>query len=233
MIADPMWEVLDVALATPDDVGPAGVDPARRAVVELARRRFGVALAPPYAERPDNPSEVPVRRGGATDGPAVAVVQRRAWRAKYRGLLSDAFLDGLDFSYLGTYWIARAAVSPSPRHRLLVAGRPGEVHGTVTTSPSRDTDTPPTIGEVRTLSVDPSSTRRGLGSMLLAAAVDALAADGFVEATLWVFEGNAAARMFYESRGWVTDGARTVSAIGPESVDEVRYRRRVNVRGRA
>lgn len=229
VIRDPLREVLDAALRTPDDATTADLDPAEVATLALARRRFGVALPPPYAARPADPAALPIRPGGPTDGAAIAVVERRAWRVGYRGVVSDAFLDQLDLGYLGPYWSGRAAVSPSPRHCLLVAGPPGEVHGAIDTGPTRNEATdgpadPATTGEVRSLHVDPSAGGAGLGSALLAAAETALVAAGFDAATLWVVEGHARARAFYEGRGWEADGAHKVVMAGPERLEEVRYR---------
>ncbi len=230
MIGDPWREVLDIALRTPDDAGPNDVAPADRAALELARRRFGVGLPPPYARPPTDPAELPIRPAGSGDGPAIAVIQRRAWRARYRGLLSDAFLDALDLSYLGPYWSGRAAVSPSRRHRLLVAGSPGQVFAAVDTGPSRDDDDEvapdgtPITGELRSFYVDPTVIELGLGSVLHGQALDALVASGFTGATLWVVEGNAPARSFYEAKGWRADGATTITPVESEELHEVRYR---------
>ena len=230
MIRDPLQEVLDAALRTPDATAPGAVDPSTLTALRLARRRFGVALPPPFVAVPAEPARLPLRPAGPTDGPAIAAVQRRAWRVRYRGLIADAFLDGLDFSYLGGYWTGRATVSPSPRHRLLVAGPPGEVHGVVDTGPARDDDARVAAdgtvltGEVRSLYVDPSVFGRGLGSALLHAAEGALATAGFTAgAVLWVVEGNAGARAFYERWGWAPDGARKVTPVDDERLDEVRY----------
>ncbi|MGI8937675.1 MAG: GNAT family N-acetyltransferase [Iamia sp.] len=226
MIRDPLEEVLEVAERTPDEATAADLDPGDVATLALARRRFGVALPPPFAPRPAEPARLPIRSGGPTDGAAIAAVQRRAWRASYRGVVSDAFLDDLDLDYLGGLWGGRAAVAPSARHRLLVAGRPGEVHGVVDTGPTRDEDGrgQAELGEIRNLHVDPSVAGAGLGSTLLAAAEAALAASGFTGATLWVIEGNARARRFYGRWGWAADGATKTTKAGTEDLSVVRYR---------
>lgn len=232
MIRDPLEEVLGASLRAADDATVETVDAGDLRDVRLARRRFGVALPPPFVPVPSAPAAVPLREAGPTDGAAVAAVQRRAWRTGYRGILrADAFLDDLDFSYLGAYWTGRAAVAPTPRHRLLVAGPPGEVHGMVDVGPSRDADAPAggdglaTVGEVRSLYVDPSVQGAGLGSVLFAAAHEVLRRQDVGEATLWVFAGNARARAFYEAAGWALDGGTLVTTLGDEDVDEVRYRR--------
>ncbi len=198
-------------------------------MLRLARRRFGVGLPPPFVERPGEPATLRIRPGGASDGAAIAAVQRRSWRVSYRGLISDRFLDGLDFSYLGAYWCGRAAVSPGPRHRLLVAGRPGEVHGVVDTGPSREADAAAADGwgEVRSLYLDPTVIGRGLGSVLLQAAEGQLRDAGFASALLWVVDGNGPARRFYERHGWEADGATKRTPVADEVLAEVRYGRRL------
>ena len=230
MIRDPLEEVLGASLRAADDAVVGTVDPGALRDLHLARRRFGVALPPPFVPVPGTPAALPQRLAGPGDGAAIAAVQRRAWREGYRGLVSDAFLDDLDFSYLGAYWTGRATVSPTPRHRLLVAGSRGEVHGVVDAGPARDDDGPtgpdglPATGEVRSLYVDPSVQGRGLGGVLLAAAIAVLVAQGSAELVLWVVEGNVRARRFYERRGWAADGGRKVTAVADEALPEVRYR---------
>jgi hypothetical protein len=42
---------------------------------------------------------------------------------------------------------------------------------------------------------------------------------------LWVLEGNARARHFYECAGWAVDGARKDDVVAGVPVGEIRYRR--------
>lgn len=223
MIQDPAAELFGIALRTPDDLPPDAVPAADRRVLALARRRFGLALPPPFVPVPTG--EIPVRPGDGADGPAIAAVQRRCMRARYRGVFTDGFLDHLDFSYLGALWTGRAAVAPSPRHRLLVAGRRGEVHGMVAIGPTRDDDLDPARhGEVRSLYLDPTVIGRGLGRRLFHAAVESLGDCGFDDISLWVIEGNRDGSAFYERLGWEPDGVRQTVTVGGVTTDEVRYR---------
>jgi GNAT superfamily N-acetyltransferase len=66
---------------------------------------------------------------------------------------------------------------------------------------------------------------QGVGRLLMAAAVSALVDEQFSEATLWVLEGNARARRFYQAAGWNADGAAKDGAVGGVSIHELRYRR--------
>jgi GNAT superfamily N-acetyltransferase len=77
-------------------------------------------------------------------------------------------------------------------------------------------------GELRNLYVAPTAWGSGAASELMRAALDWLAESGVHEAVLWVGEGNARARRFYEREGWTADGETRESPLGPP---EVRYRR--------
>ena len=61
-------------------------------------------------------------------------------------------------------------------------------------------------------------------SALLAHALEDLAGRA-KRVTLWVLEGNVAARAFFEARGWETDGSRTADLVGEVLLPAVRYRR--------
>ena len=56
------------------------------------------------------------------------------------------------------------------------------------------------------------------------AALDSLRQAGFVEATLWVLDGNERARRFYEVGGWEFDGATKDDQREGFTLSEVRYR---------
>lgn len=137
VIADPVAELLGLITAV-GDPAPSDATPAARAQAALLRRRFGLALPPPFAGAP-SPGE-PVRMATALDGPAIAAVKWRAFGTSYRGILPDAFLDQRDLVPPVSFWIGRAMVPPSRRHRLLVWGRPGTVFGYVDLGPIHPED---------------------------------------------------------------------------------------------
>jgi GNAT superfamily N-acetyltransferase len=108
--------------------------------------------------------------------------------------------------------------------KLLVADRDGELVGYTACGESRDPDTVPETGEIRTLFVLPGSWRGGVGGALMAAALDELRSRGYAEATVWSFADNERANAFYEAHGFERDGAeRTEEAWA--NIPEVRYRR--------
>jgi len=174
-------------------------------------------------------SEIVVRPAGAADAEAIARVRIASWRGAYRGIVPDAFLDGLDpVSEVATWrerlagpaavwmWVA-SILEPLAAPRLA---------GYVTAGPARHAGEEG-LGEVWAIYVDPETQARGVGRALMAAATRGLAAHGFREAVLWVFEANASARVFYERLGWAPDGAAKPLAIGGAAPIELRYRRRL------
>jgi ribosomal protein S18 acetylase RimI-like enzyme len=165
---------------------------------------------------------VTVRPATAADAPAMGRLVVRAWQAAYRGLMPDAYLDGLRAEDRAAYWDG-ALRREDLRGVVLVAERDGEVVGFAAAGPSPD---PEGAGELFAINVDPAHWGTGAGRALLEAAQDELARLGFAETVLWVLPANARARRFYERAGWVSDGTeQTVDAFGV-TVPEVRYRRR-------
>jgi GNAT superfamily N-acetyltransferase len=128
----------------------------------------------------------------------------------------------------------RLALLPSPAERwkreaphevTLVAEDGGELVAFALIRCSSDPDAHPLqIGELDTFYGLPSSWGRGVGQLLMRAALDALRAQGYREATLWTAEQNERPRRIYEAAGWELDGARRLKTfLGVEFV-ELRYR---------
>lgn len=77
---------------------------------------------------------------------------------------------------------------------------------------------------------------RGVAQLLLTAAEDQVANNGFGEAWLAVVASNARARAFYERAGWIDQGMFDYQAFGeagPIRVPAHRYTKRVSPRARA
>jgi ribosomal protein S18 acetylase RimI-like enzyme len=231
VIADPSAEVLALVRSFGDPAPSAAPASAQRRA-ELVRRRFGVALPPPFAGQPA--PEEPVRAATAHDGAAIAAVKWRAFGTSYRGVLPDAFLDERDVVPPASYWIGRAMVPPSRRHHLLVWGRPGRVFGYVDTGPAHlgDVASAPDglaaddVGEVFELYVDPAVQGAGGGVRLLDAARSALVDAGFRRLELSVVATNDRAQAFYRRQGWEPTGRVVHVDLGSLVFDEVRFARR-------
>lgn len=170
------------------------------------------------------PMAVIVRPAGVPDAAGLARVRIAAWRAAYRGIVPAAVLDALDPDAETARWRTGMSTPRPAFTRVAFAGSPVGLVGFVVAGPARG-DEVAGLGEIYAIYVDPEVQGRGIGRALIEAGVLGLAARGFAEAILWVFEANAPARGFYEQMGWAADGAAKPFEIGGAALLEVRYRR--------
>lgn len=228
VVADPVAELIRL-VTEPGD--PPPTEPARASArtAALIRRRFGLALPPPFIGRPG--AEEPVRVAVAADGAAIAAIKWRAFGGSYRGgVLSDEFLDQREVVPPASFWVGRAMLPPSRRHRLLVWGRPGTVFGYLDAGPVHPEDADPTqpeSGEVYELYVDPTAQRRGGGARLLDAAEEWFRSVGYERAELSTLASNPGGQAFYRSRGWEPTGRIVPVDLGVVAFEEVRFASRL------
>lgn len=228
VVADPTADLVRLVTETGD---PPPSEPTRAAArsAALIRRRFGLALPPPFIGRPG--PEEPVRVAGATDGAAIAAIKWRAFGTNYRGgVLPDAFLDRRDVVPPASFWVGRAMVPPSRRHRLLVWGRPGTVFGYLDAGPVHPEDVDPAqpdSGEVYELYVDPTAQGQGGGAQLLEAAEDWFRSVGYERAELSTLVTNPGAQAFYRARGWEPTGRIIPVDLGTVAFEEMRFASRL------
>jgi ribosomal protein S18 acetylase RimI-like enzyme len=157
-----------------------------------------------------------IRPAEPADALAVARVHVRAWQGAYRGLMADAYLDGLRPEDRATRYTF-AAPPPAPQTVVALDGDAVVGFATITTD-ARDP------GELLAINVDPDAWRHRVGSALIAEARAGLVAQGCRTATLWLLVGNERAARFYERDGWSFDGTRRTDEVWGITVDELRYR---------
>jgi GNAT superfamily N-acetyltransferase len=167
-----------------------------------------------------------IRRALADDALGVATVHVRSWQATYKGLMPDPYLDQLDVERRRVGWERTIAEADWPRSGTLVATEAnGRIIGFAHVGPARDGDGDPTVvGELAAIYLLPDVWGSGVGRRLMVAAVNVLRDAGFVEAILWVLEGNERAQRFYDIGGWQLDGATKDVVIADMRLAEVRYR---------
>jgi GNAT superfamily N-acetyltransferase len=156
------------------------------------------------------------------DAMEVARVHVRSWQAGYRGLLPDAYLDGLRAEDRAQHY--RLGSEDVREPATVVAVEAGAICGFATTAPARDSDAQED-GELFALYVDPEWWGHGIGAALISAARSRLVDVGFRGAVLWLLAGNARADRFYRIDGWAPDGSRRSDTMWDVRVDEARYRR--------
>ena len=167
-----------------------------------------------------------IRAARVTDASQIAVVHVRSWQGAYRGLLPQAYLDGLDPAQRVGRWERSLAEAEDRRNGVLVADASGTLLGFVGYSPSRDGDADPArVGEIDAIYLLPNAWGKGVGRLLMDAALGRLAEARFDRVTLWVLDSNVRARRFYEAGGWLADGARKIEDSRGFPIAQVRYKR--------
>ncbi len=144
-----------------------------------------------------------VRAATPADALEVAGVHVRSWQVGYRGLLPQAYLDGLRPEERARRYTFGDTGTGRPL--TVVAVEQGVICGFATTGPSRDRDVRD-AREVLALYVDPDHWGSGVGRLLIDGARSRLGREGASEAVLWVLAGNERARRFYRADGWAPDG---------------------------
>ena len=162
-----------------------------------------------------------IRDATIEDAEAIALVHVDGWQWGYRGLLPDTYLNELSADRRAEQW--RSWLLDPGHTRTFVAEAEDRCIGFAAAGPSRDPGAGPSVGEVYAIYLEEHVAGTGVGTALLRAAIESLAAQGWTHATLWVLDGNGRARRFYEREGWTLDGAAKSEPREDFVIDEVRY----------
>jgi ribosomal protein S18 acetylase RimI-like enzyme len=169
---------------------------------------------------------VVIRSATPEDALAIATIHVGAWKAAYRGIVPDDFLDSLSIEQRSDAW--RQILSEGSPENVLVAQTADSIVGWISAAASRDPDAEPSTGEIWAVYVAPAHWRTGIGRLLCQQAERRLVEQGLNEVTLWVLKDNRLARQFYGSTGFITDPQRekTIVRAGTE-LQEIRMRKRL------
>jgi ribosomal protein S18 acetylase RimI-like enzyme len=163
-----------------------------------------------------------VREMTLADCDRVAEIRIGGWRAAYRGLMPQPYLDALSVSEDADRHRARFAAAGGSVTNL-VAEEDGTVVGWACHGPYRDGEVVTSDAELYAIYVDPARYGDGIGRALLAQSVRRCADAGRPRMLLWVLKSNACARRFYERAGFRADGAEEPFEVDGVPVPEVRY----------
>ena len=166
--------------------------------------------------------EVQLRRATPEDAAALAAVEVNCWRVAYRGLMPDAYLDGLSEAEKAESWRENLLKhGPSGRKRVWVAPGDTGITGFVRVGPVMDDSE---VGLIYLLYVLPEQWSQGVGSTLMLAGMQDLRDLAMREAVLWVLRDNLHARRFYEQLGWTPDGRMVSEDYGGTRLEALCYR---------
>ncbi|MFJ6926056.1 GNAT family N-acetyltransferase [Streptomyces nigra] len=155
----------------------------------------------------------------------VAEIRVGGWRAAYRGIVPQSYLDALDVAEDAERRRAHLAGGDGTVVNL-VAEEGGRVVGWGCHGPYREDDGSRTEdAELYALYVDPARIGTGAGRALLAESLRRCSLAGHRRMLLWVLRDNVRARRFYARAGFGPDGAEEPFEVDGVPVPEVRYAR--------
>ena len=143
-----------------------------------------------------------VEVAGRGDADVLADLHYLSHRVSFAAFASDKWLQSRDVAQYRQQWRDFLISAESdPRSRAWkVTGEDGDVVGTVRIQRKSDTE-----AQLNNMHVHPGYHRRGIGKLLMSAAVSFMQDVGFESATLGVIQANRDARAFYERHGWEVD----------------------------
>jgi ribosomal protein S18 acetylase RimI-like enzyme len=161
------------------------------------------------------------RLATSNDAAAIARLHAESWRSAYRGLYPDAYLDNDVFADREAVWKDRFSGTTDQAALLtIVPEGDGELVGFAHSIIDEDPEWGTLLDN---LHVHPDRKRSGIGSRLMAESARRLQANGSTLGLyLWVLEGNAPARHFYDALGGRVTG-RGTSSDGGSSAPSLRY----------
>src|SRR5277367_5568477 len=109
-----------------------------------------------------------IRSARVADAAQIAVVHVRSWQGAYRGLLPQAYLDGLDPAQRVGRWEQTLAEAEATPAGVLVAANGRSLLGFVAYSPSRDADADSgLVGQIGAIYLLPDAWGQGVGRRLM------------------------------------------------------------------
>lgn len=166
---------------------------------------------------------ISVRSATPDDARMIAKIHVEAWRAAYRGIVPDEFLDSLSVDKRESIWRQNLLAGDAA---AWVAQESEAIVGWISAAASRDPDAHAHTAEIWAVYVAPECWGRGIGRSLCETAERYLRLDGFIEVTLWVLTGNERAVKFYQSNGFALDvGHGKTLERGGKVLQEDRFRK--------
>ena len=144
-------------------------------------------------------SEARIRVATPEDASAIAEVRVNAWRATYRGMIPDAYLDAMRVEDSAALW-EKVLGAPPNTTSTFVAEMDGRVFGFASGMQKPEA----TLGfdcELTGIYLAREVQRAGLGRRLVGAVAAAQRSHGATAMIAWVIAANKSARAFYEVLG--------------------------------
>ena len=140
-----------------------------------------------------------IRPATLADAPAIAQVRVNAWRATYRGMIPDAYLDAMKVEDSESLWARVLGAGPNTTSTFVAeddAGVVGFASGVMKPEAKLGFDC-----ELTGIYLVREVQRAGIGRRLMAAVAAAQRSHGATAMIAWVIASNKGARAFYEQMG--------------------------------
>lgn len=157
-----------------------------------------------------------VRPATLDDVPAIARIHVDSWRATYRGIVPDPFLDQLSVADHAQRWQLR--VQDAELITLVAETGAGNLVGFVIGGAERSGDSA-FSAELYAVYLDPAHMRRGIGALLVRGLALALQDSGHRSLLVWVLADNPA-RYFYMALGATFVRSATITIGGVALAEE-------------
>lgn len=163
-------------------------------------------------------NEMEIRAMTKADCNAIGELYAAAWKAGYKGLLPQDFLDGITSEKYaersrGLGFLNEGSFVVLDGERIV-----GHCHARAANEPEWRG-----WGEIHTLYVHPEYWRTGYGAAVFKRAEEWLYERGFDDVYLYVLEGNKRAERFYKAQGFFPNGGTLCCEIGGVTVTDNRY----------
>lgn len=172
------------------------------------------------ARKPDLSQEHRIRLAVASDAAGIAQLHAESWRKAYRGMLSDAYLDGDIIEEKHALWHTRLT-SPATNQHVAVVDDGDDIIGLACAFGAHD----PTWGTLlENLHVAPTHKRKGLGRALVNHVRNWSAqSHPAMGLHLWVLGPNTSAQNFYRQLNARPVGESTWHAPDGSRIGQHRY----------
>lgn len=161
-----------------------------------------------------------IRPAHVNDAEGIARVHVESWQSTYKGIIAENYLASLSIKRRAERWRKNLSDQTSRTWVFVVEKTNKQIVGIASGGPQRD----PQLnydGELYAIYLLEEAQRRRLGSRLMHALADQLAAHGYKRLLVWVLESNPS-RKFYEALGGKYV-AKKIIAIGKQDLIEVAY----------
>ncbi|UOQ92712.1 GNAT family N-acetyltransferase [Halobacillus shinanisalinarum] len=160
-----------------------------------------------------------IRKANHGDAAAIAKISVDTWRATYKGIVSQAFLDQMSYQERTNKW-KQKLIDPK-MFSYIAETEKGEAVGYANGGGLRG-EGAEKLAELYAIYILPNYQRSGLGKQLLKPVVQTCVDHSFEQMVVWVLEGNKAV-LFYKALGAEKYDQDTIELAG-ETLNLFGYR---------